>query len=173
MSLAVNGLPSCQLTPWRSGKVSSVPSSLHDQPVARSGTTDCREFCGMSCLNMTRLLNTPIIGRWEKTVASSWIDMLAGLSRLYALSIPPGFCARAGAAAIAANNAAAASARRSRLISVCLPYHRPPKPAAVTLAGRMSRSIVEPEILKARAVEDAVDHQGQPLHIGVPAGRGA
>jgi len=29
-ALAVNGLPSCQVTPSRSGKVSSVPSSLHD-----------------------------------------------------------------------------------------------------------------------------------------------
>src|SRR5271165_2629024 len=41
-SLLVNGLPSCHLTPWRSGRVSSVPSSLHDQLVARSGTIDCR-----------------------------------------------------------------------------------------------------------------------------------
>ena len=41
-SFAVNGLPSCHLTPWRSGRVSSVPSSLHDQLVARSGTIDCR-----------------------------------------------------------------------------------------------------------------------------------
>src|SRR5215469_8909911 len=37
-SLAVNGLPSCHLTPSRSGNVRSVPSSFHDQPVARSGT---------------------------------------------------------------------------------------------------------------------------------------
>ena len=37
-SLAVKGLPSCHATPPRSGKVSSVPSSLHDQPVARSVT---------------------------------------------------------------------------------------------------------------------------------------
>ena len=28
-SAAVKGLPSCHLTPWRSGKVSSLPSSLH------------------------------------------------------------------------------------------------------------------------------------------------
>src|SRR5215472_490848 len=39
-SWAVNGLPSCHLTPWRSGKVSSVPSSLHDQLTARSGTIE-------------------------------------------------------------------------------------------------------------------------------------
>src|SRR5262249_36596225 len=43
-SLAVKGLPSCHLTPSRNGKVSSVPSSLHDQPVARSGTIDCKLF---------------------------------------------------------------------------------------------------------------------------------
>src|ERR1041384_1779167 len=30
-SLAVNGLPSCHFTPWRSLKVSSVRSSFHDQ----------------------------------------------------------------------------------------------------------------------------------------------
>src|SRR6266852_4230007 len=61
-SAAVNGLPSCHLTPWRRLKVSSVPSSLHDQPVARSGSIDLRLFCGSSCLYMTRLLKTPIIG---------------------------------------------------------------------------------------------------------------
>jgi hypothetical protein len=44
-SLAVNGLPSCQVTPSRSGNVSSVPSSFHDQLIARSGTIDCRLFC--------------------------------------------------------------------------------------------------------------------------------
>jgi hypothetical protein len=38
-SLAVNGLPSRHLTPWRKGRVSSVPSSFHDQLVAKSGTT--------------------------------------------------------------------------------------------------------------------------------------
>src|SRR5580704_17870208 len=45
---------------------------------------------------MTRLLKTAIIGIWEKTVASSWIDMLAGLSMLYNFRMPPGFCASAG-----------------------------------------------------------------------------
>jgi len=39
-SCAVNGLPSCHLTPCRSGKVSAGPSSFHDQLVARSGTID-------------------------------------------------------------------------------------------------------------------------------------
>ena len=51
----VNGLPlgiielknpgDENLTPWRNAKVSSVPSSLHDHPVARSGTTDVMLFC--------------------------------------------------------------------------------------------------------------------------------
>src|SRR4029077_14230901 len=67
-SLAVNGLPSCHLTPWRSAKVSSVPSSLHDQLAARSGTMDCVLFCGTSCLYITRLLKTPIIGRLSARV---------------------------------------------------------------------------------------------------------
>src|SRR5215468_145783 len=92
-SLAVNGLPSCHLTPWRSGKVSSVPSSLHDQLTARSGTMDCMLFCGTSCLYITRLLKTPIIGRLAAAVASSCNDMLAGLSKCDILRMPPCFCA--------------------------------------------------------------------------------
>src|SRR5712691_10380129 len=84
-SLAVRGVPSCHLTPWRSLKVSSVPSSFHDQLVARSGTIDLRLFCFTCWSNMTRLLNTPIIGPWAKIVASSRIDMLAGLSMEYIL----------------------------------------------------------------------------------------
>src|ERR1700680_921120 len=92
-SLAVKGLTSCHLPPWRSGKVNSVASSVHDQPVARSGITDCMLVCATSCLYMTRLLNTPIIGRKDATVDSSRIDMLAGLSKCDSFRTPPGFCA--------------------------------------------------------------------------------
>jgi len=67
--------------PRRSLKDSSVPSSFHDQLVARSGTIDCRLFCGTCWSYMTRLLKTPIIGTTVEYVASSWIDMLAGLSQ--------------------------------------------------------------------------------------------
>src|SRR6202011_550534 len=80
---------------------------------------------------MTRLLNTPIIGPSAKTVASSWIDMLAGLSGLYIFKMPPRFWAHAASAAnIATNNeTAAANPRRLRFISVYLPQlsrGRPP-----------------------------------------------
>ena len=44
---------------------------------------------------MTRLLNTPIIGSTTEIVPSSWIDMLAGLSRWVMRSTPPCFCAQA------------------------------------------------------------------------------
>src|SRR6516225_11236075 len=44
-SAAVNDLPSCHLTPWRSGKVSSLPSSFHSHLVATSGTIESRLFC--------------------------------------------------------------------------------------------------------------------------------
>jgi len=72
---------------------------------------------------MTRLLNTPIIGPSATNVASSWIDMLAGLSGEYILRKPPGFCANAGSAATATNNGAAiANAPRYRIISVYLPF---------------------------------------------------
>ena len=46
---------------------------------------------------MTRLLNTPIIGSTTEIVPSSWIDMLAGLSRWVMRSTPPCFCAQAEA----------------------------------------------------------------------------
>src|SRR6516164_6148258 len=122
-SLAVKGFPSCQVTPSRSGKVSSVPSSFHDQPVARSGTIELRLFCFTCWSNMTRLLKTPIIGRSEMIVASSWIDILAGLSGSYIFRMPPGFCANATSAADSASNSdpAAASTGRGRFISVYLP----------------------------------------------------
>src|SRR3984893_3737690 len=72
---------------------------------------------------MTRLLKTPIIGPSEKTVASSWIDMLAGLSGLYIFKMPPCFWANAASTAnIARNNEhAAAKPRRFGFISVHLP----------------------------------------------------
>src|SRR5205823_8621532 len=103
-SLAVNGLPSCHLTPWLSGKVCSVPSSLHDQLAARSGTIDCMLFCGTSCLYVTRLLKTPIIGRLAAAVASSCNDMLAGLSKCDILRMPPCFCAKAASPTDIASN---------------------------------------------------------------------
>src|SRR5215472_13552090 len=112
-SLAVNALPSCQVTPWRNGKVNSVPSSLHDQPVARSGTIDCMLFCGTSCLYITRLLKTPIIGRLAAAVASSCIDMLAGLSKCDILRMPPCFCANAGLATSEATSRPAAKYERN------------------------------------------------------------
>src|SRR5262252_124185 len=92
-SAEVNGLPSCHLTLCRNGKVSSVPSSFQAQPVARSGTIERRLFCGTSCLYMTRLLNTPDIGRLTAWVDSSRGDMLAGLSKCPVFKMPPCFWA--------------------------------------------------------------------------------
>src|SRR5262249_20612061 len=90
-SRAVNGVPSCHLTPWRNRNVSSVPSSFHDHSVARSGTTDARVFCGTCSSNVTRLLKTAIAGRVATGVASSWIDIEAGLSIMYCRRMPPDF----------------------------------------------------------------------------------
>src|SRR6516162_7973494 len=94
-SAAVKGLPSCHLTPRRNGKVSSLPSSLQAQLVARSGTIESGLFCATSWRYMTRLLSTPIIGRNAAPVASSCSDMLAGLSKNEILRMPPDFCANA------------------------------------------------------------------------------
>jgi hypothetical protein len=54
------------------------------------------------------VIEDPIIGRSDMIVASSWIDMLAGLSGEYILRIPPDFCADADAAATSVNNSAPA-----------------------------------------------------------------
>src|SRR5246127_97249 len=152
-SLAVKGLPSCQVTPWCSGKVSSVPSSFQDHPVARSGTIDSRLFCLTCWSYMTRLLKTPIIGRSETIVASSWIDMLGGLSGSYIFKMPPCFWANAASEAnIARNNEpAAANPRRFRFIPVYLPRLsrvRSPGPCLESLTklapnSRYSRLIAE------------------------------
>jgi hypothetical protein len=124
-SLAVNGLPSCHLTPGRNGRVSSVPSSFHDQPVARSGTIDAMLFCATSCRYMTRLLKTPIIGRLTAPVASSCIDIEAGLSKYDMIRTPPDFCASAIGAASASDNAnAAAKHPRFRLMAHTSPGGR-------------------------------------------------
>ena len=110
-SLAVNGLPSCHLTPGRSLKVNSLASSLQAQLRARSGTIDSRLFCFTCWSNMTRLLKTPIIGPSTAIVDSSWIDMLAGLVIAGIRRMPPDFCASAGAAPKPASRATAAAAQ--------------------------------------------------------------
>src|SRR5262249_26915317 len=132
----------------RSGKVSSVPSSLHDQLVARSGTIVSRLDCAMCWSYMTRLLKTPIIGCNVAPVDSSRIDMLAGLSRCDSFRIPPAFCASAGPpAAITASHAL-----RTVLIKR---FNR-----IVPLA-----CFVKTDVVSAIAVENASDHQRQPLDV--------
>src|SRR5207302_23142 len=122
-SLAVKGFPSCHRTPSRNAKVSSVPSSFHDQLVASSGTIVSGRFCFTCWSYRTRLLKTPIIGRVATTVASSWIDIEAGLSIMYSRRMPPDFCARAlgGTQAAAAKPADNASARQCCCIAF-LPF---------------------------------------------------
>src|SRR5215475_13999900 len=101
-SFAENGLPSCHLTPWRSVKMSLVLSPFQDQLSARSGTMLLSLFCFSFGSNITRLLNTPIIGIEVEMVASSWIDMLGGLSRCRTCRMPPCFSANAGVANVPA-----------------------------------------------------------------------
>src|SRR5712691_10990643 len=114
-SFAVKGLPSCHLTPWRSGKRSSVPSSLHDQLVARSGTIDCMLFCAMCWSKTTRLLKTPIIGRSAAVVDSSCSDMLAGLSKWESCRMPPAFWAIAGLITVNPSDSPTAAVNRCNL----------------------------------------------------------
>jgi hypothetical protein len=101
---------------------------------------------------MTRLLNTPIIGPSAKTVAFSWIDMLAGLSGEYILRIPPDFCATAGSAV--SNPAIATHARSLRFILILpdtVPDRRIPfdgtfsntRSLALLSCARFSRAFVQ------------------------------
>ena len=61
--------------------MSLVLSAFQDQLSARSGTMFVNLFCFSFASNITRLLKTPIIGIDVEMVASSWMDMLGGLSR--------------------------------------------------------------------------------------------
>src|SRR5439155_24755024 len=70
-SLAVNVLPSCHFTPWRSLNVSMVLSSLHDQLSVRSGTIESKLFWGTFRLYRTRLLKNGMNGITVEYVASS------------------------------------------------------------------------------------------------------
>jgi len=110
-SRAVKGLPSCHLTPWRSLKRSTVPASSHAHSVARSGTTDFSPLCGTDWSYITRLLKTFIIGPWPAMVDSSWIDIVAGLSKKNTFSTPPDFCAWTGLVTNAAPTIAKARMR--------------------------------------------------------------
>src|SRR5262249_18109783 len=156
---------------------------------------------------MTRLLNTPIIGRNAAPVASSCSDMLAGLSKKEILSVPPAFWAKAPSekhSAISSpptiatarsfpiigcssRNSArrdppegpgyhAASERGYRKIGY-RPRRLPPMPSAERArrlcAVQRKVLVVEPQILEAVAVVDAVDHDRHALQPGLPAGRHA
>src|SRR6516165_1862699 len=141
-SAALNGLPSCHLTPSRNLKVSSFPSSLHDQLEARSETIELRVFCGTCWSNMTRLLKTPIIGPSTTIVDSSWIDTLAMLVPSGILRTPPDFCARAGSLTHRAGNAAPATTKLRSFALICLhPLRRVGSPApcrALSSTGYLS-----------------------------------
>jgi hypothetical protein len=107
---------------WRNGKVSSVPSSFHDHPVARSGTTDLMLFCFTCWSNMTRLLKITIVARAGTASISSCIDRLGGESMACNLRMPPDFCAKLGTMPNAdAISAAAVNAHRPRYIPRLLP----------------------------------------------------
>src|ERR1051326_5076578 len=161
-SAAVNGFPSCHLTPCCSGKVNSLPSSLHDQPVASSGTMDLRLFCGTCWSKTTRLLKTPIIGIPAVIVDSSWIDIEAGLAKSSICRTPPGFWADAGSAQRLAAKSTAALVKRRKLLRIG------PPPVA---RPRLQALLVEPDVFHPPAVVDAVGHHRVPLEIGLPAAR--
>jgi hypothetical protein len=148
-SAAVNGLPSCHLTSLRRWKVRRVPSSSQAQSVASSGRIAARLFTGTCWSNSTRLLNTAMTGRSANTVASSWIDMLAGLSMVCSRRMPP--CFWACAAPIAASRTRAMPAI-CRYVFMLPPLFRR---NAGFPSGRFSRTI---------------DHRRRPVIAAEPAG---
>src|SRR6266436_5488916 len=85
--------------------------------------------------------------------------MLAGLSRVYILRIPPCFWAAAGPVVkLAASNTAIIANARNIWIIRSSPYR-----LCCTL-------LVEPDVFHACTVGDAVDHDCQPFHPRRPAG---
>src|ERR1700731_3242704 len=98
---------------------------------------------------MTRLLNTPIIGPNVDIVDSSWIDMLAGLSRCGIRRMPPGFCAQVACGPVrASSTAAAAKLHRFRRMSV------PPHASARHL--RTAAAQLEPNF-RASKLDDTIE----------------
>src|ERR1700724_4367842 len=106
---------------------------------------------------MTRLLNTPIIGRSAAPVASSCSDMLAGLSKNEILRMPPDFCAKAASPATRASSSepAITNPRTCRFMN---------------LPSSAAGLFVEPHVFEAPAVVDVVDHDRQPPDFGLAAG---
>ena len=90
-SAEVNGLPSWNRTFSRRAKVRAVPSALHVQDVASSGTTVSMLFCGLCWSYMTRLLNTDMKGMTVDAVTSSCREGLGGLSICGKSRVPPYF----------------------------------------------------------------------------------
>src|SRR5690349_9024583 len=128
-SAALNGLPSCHFTPLRTVKVSVLPSSLQDHFSARSGTMSSRLFCFLVGSNITRLLNTPIIGSTTEIVPSSWIDMLAGLSRWVIRRMPPCFWAEALPKGAMSRNATTTNRTHDKATRLIIGFLLPSRPA--------------------------------------------
>src|SRR5262245_14086796 len=81
-SLAVNGRPSCHLTPVRSLTVSLVRDSSHAQLSASSGTMVSRPLRGLDWSKMRRLLKMPEELIAVAMVASSRLEALGGFELL-------------------------------------------------------------------------------------------
>jgi len=197
-SLALKGLPSCHFTPSCRRNVSSVLSSFHDQPAARSGTIDCKTGLRYILLVYDEVIEDTHHRASAASVASSWIDMLAGpvpvvdledsalLLRIRRLdnaqSNQQPACRREPAKMSAHSHLPVlAFARHSRsartetahsraLAQVPLPIYHPFARVAARHTRRAAWLLVEPDVLHTQAVVDAVDHRGIPFDIRMPAG---
>ena len=99
-------------------------------------------------------MNTPIIGIEVDNVASSRIDMLAGLSRWYTFSVPPGFCAKAGLPALRTKSRRpAARIARMSMCTLRRPKRRASVACKVSTTEREMMAELEAKRVRLAAVE--------------------
>src|SRR6267142_5840463 len=85
--------------------------------------------------------------------------MLAGLAKSGICKMPPGFCAKPVTARSKATSNAPVAAGARRFRAICV--------------SAVRGLFVQPNVFVAPAVVDAVDHDRQPFHPGLPTGAGA
>ena len=158
--LCGEGCPSCQRTPSRRRKVSSVPSSFHDQLVARSGHDR------LQCVLRHMLVeNDEIVEhRHHRRDGGNRHFLERGHARR---AVAMGNLQHAARLLRQCGSGGQTRSRQRRC------RRKPRKtPDRIGWQIEMSQALfVEPDVFVAPAVVDAVDHDRQPFDLGLPAGR--
>ncbi|CAH1692489.1 hypothetical protein CHELA1G11_21103 [Hyphomicrobiales bacterium] len=109
-SSAVNGAPSCHLTPSRRLKVQTVASALVSQDVARDGSTS-----SLSLVQRVRPSPITLIARISERPAEAVIGYPVGIAGTVSVSVPS-----AQADAIDAEESIANAAARNRILFILM-----------------------------------------------------